>query len=145
MEAPEKMILCVAFDQNTKAGDGGMRSYKDSMLYSSEDWFKNKKYVDMGIGKRARGVVGLGVVSKFMVAALKVPDDPSKRASGGDPMYVTPTPIRLSLRRRLIDQALVRLDRRDQLDAEQVSAFRDAGSAGKVSFKRRQRSSRLTL
>lgn len=83
LEAPEKMILCVAFDQNTKAG--GMRSYKDSMLYSSDDWFAKKKFVDMGIGKRARGVVGLGVVSKFMVAALKVPDEGTKRA-GGDPM-----------------------------------------------------------
>lgn len=79
LEAPEKMILCVAFDPSVK---GGMKSYKDSMLYSSDDWFASKKFVDMGIGKRARGVVGFGVVSKFMVAALKVGEE--KRA--GDPM-----------------------------------------------------------
>ena len=85
-EAPEKMVLCVAFDPNTKPGPGGMHSYKDSLLYSSDDWFENKRFVDMGIGKRARGVMGLGVVSKFMVAALRVAQDGAKRASGGDPM-----------------------------------------------------------
>ena len=86
VEAPEKMVLCVAFDQSMKPGDGGAHDYKESRLYSSEDWFQNKKFVDMGIGKRARGVMGLGVVSKFMVAALKMDDDGRSRANGGDPM-----------------------------------------------------------
>ena len=84
--APEKLVICIAWDQSRKPGDGGMHSLKESRLYSSEDWFANKKFVDMGIGKRARGVIGLGVVSKFMVAALKVSDDGSRRATGGDPM-----------------------------------------------------------
>jgi len=87
LAAPEKMVLCVAFDQNIKPGDGGAHSYKESRLYSSNDWFANKKFVDMGIGKRARGVMGLGVVSKFMVVALKMDDDGSRsRSGGGDPM-----------------------------------------------------------
>lgn len=86
VEAPEKMVLCVAFDQSMKPGDGGMHSYKESRLYSSNDWFATRKFVDMGIGKRARGVMGLGIVSKFMVAALKVIEDGSRRATGGDPM-----------------------------------------------------------
>ncbi|WVQ82331.1 hypothetical protein IAT38_004459 [Cryptococcus sp. DSM 104549] len=89
IDAPESLIFCVAFDQSMKPGNGGMHSYKESRLYSSSDWFANKKFVDLGIGKRARGVVGLGVVSKFMVVALKVTDgDGSKRASGADPMHL---------------------------------------------------------
>ena len=88
-DAPEKLVFCVAFDQNVNPGNGGMRNYKDSLLYSSDDWFvNNKKFVDLGVGKRARGVVGLGVVSKFMVVALKAGDDGARRATGGDPMFV---------------------------------------------------------
>ncbi|KAK4688992.1 hypothetical protein P7C73_g1101, partial [Tremellales sp. Uapishka_1] len=89
VNAPEKLVFCVAFDQSMKPGDGGMHSYKESRLYSSEDWFESKKFVDLGIGKRARGVVGLGVVSKFMVVALRVLDgDGGRRAVGGDPMHL---------------------------------------------------------
>lgn len=84
--APESLIFCVAFDQSQKPGRGGMHSYKESRLFSSEDWFATKKFVDLGIGKRARGVVGLGVVSKFMVVALRAEGTTTKRASGGDPM-----------------------------------------------------------
>jgi hypothetical protein len=69
-----------------KPSNGGMHSYKESRLYSSSDFYATKKYVDLGIGKKARGVVGLGVVSKFMVAALKVVEGDAKRAVGGDPM-----------------------------------------------------------
>ncbi|KIR51702.1 signal sequence binding protein [Cryptococcus gattii Ru294] len=89
--APESLIFCVAFDQSQKPGSGGMHSYKESRLFSSEDWFATKKFVNLGIGKRARGVVGLGVVSKFMVVALRAEGTTTKRASGGDPMslYVT--------------------------------------------------------
>jgi hypothetical protein len=83
-EAPKNLVFCVAFDQSQKPGDGGMHSFRESRLYSSDDWFETKKFVDLGIGKKARGVVGLGVVSKFMVAALRA--DTSRRATGGDPM-----------------------------------------------------------
>ncbi|WVO13483.1 hypothetical protein L204_101103 [Cryptococcus depauperatus] len=84
--APESLIFCTAFDASQKPGNGGMHSIKESRLYSSEDWFENKRFVDLGIGKRARGVVGLGVVSKFMVVALSLTDGLSKRAASGDPM-----------------------------------------------------------
>ncbi|WWC63338.1 uncharacterized protein I303_105938 [Kwoniella dejecticola CBS 10117] len=86
VNAPESLIFCVAFDESNKSG--GMHSVKESRLYSSEDWFDTKKFVDLGIGKKARGVVGLGVVSKFMVAALKVTEGDARRASGGDPMHL---------------------------------------------------------
>ena len=85
VNAPESLIFCVAFDSSTKP-NGGMHSIQESRLYSSSDWFTTKKFVDLGIGKKARGVVGLGVVSKFMVAALKVADTTTRRAAGGDPM-----------------------------------------------------------
>ena len=88
VDAPEKMVLCVAFDPKSKPEEGGWHSYKDSRLYASSDWFETSSYVDMGIGKRARGIVGLGVVSKFMVAALRGVQDGSRRAAGGDPMQL---------------------------------------------------------
>lgn len=86
MNAPESLVFCVAFDQSMKPGSGGMHSIKESRLYSSSDWFATKKFVDLGIGKKARGVVGLGVVSKFMVAALRADEGLTRRATGGDPM-----------------------------------------------------------
>lgn len=82
-DASENMVFCVAFDESQKPG---AHSFKESRLYSSEDWFKTKRFVDMGIGKRAEGVVGLGVVSKFMVVAMKMEETEVKRANGGDPM-----------------------------------------------------------
>lgn len=84
-DAPEKLVFCIAFDPNTTPSDG-VYSFKDSRLYSSEDWFKTPKYVDLGIGKKAKGVVGLGVVSKFMIVALKVPDEHASATGNGDPM-----------------------------------------------------------
>lgn len=87
LNAPESLVFCVAFDASLKPGNGGMHSYKESRLYSSQDWFATKTFVDLGIGKKARGVVGLGVVSKFMVVALKVVEgEGRRRATGGDPM-----------------------------------------------------------
>lgn len=89
VNAPDSLIFCIAFDPSLKPGANGEHSYKDSRLYQSSDWFKNgaAEYVDLGIGKRARGVVGLGVVSKFMVVALKVIESEGKRAgAGNDPM-----------------------------------------------------------
>lgn len=80
------MVFCIAYDQSRKPGSGGMHSIKESRLYSSEDWFETTKVEDLGIGRRARGVVGLGVVSKFMVVALRVATEESRRATGGDPM-----------------------------------------------------------
>jgi hypothetical protein len=73
-----------------------MRSLRDSRLYSSTDFFVSERtFVDLGIGKDARGVVGIGGVQKYLVTALKPaslfvdPDKPD--ASHGDEMilYVT--------------------------------------------------------
>ncbi|KAL7415743.1 hypothetical protein BDY24DRAFT_337902 [Mrakia frigida] len=84
------LIFCIAFDQSTKAGDA--HSLLESRLYSSKDWFeKDNTVVDLGIGKRARGLVGLGVVSKFVVAALKadlVEGGGGSGGAGGDPMHL---------------------------------------------------------
>lgn len=87
LDVPKELIYCVAFDiaaseDGSKdslldkleklATTGGMRSVTDSRLYSSNDFFKqDKTFVDMGIGKGARGVVGIGAVKGYIVAAMK--------------------------------------------------------------------------
>ncbi|WVR07517.1 hypothetical protein IAU60_004559 [Kwoniella sp. DSM 27419] len=85
VSAPDSLVFCIGFDQSNKPG-GGMHQVRESRLYSSEDWFENKKFVDLGIGKRARGVVGLGVVSKFMVVALKSGEEGLSKRAGGNAM-----------------------------------------------------------
>lgn len=83
VEAPEKRIFCIAFP--TKSADGHQK-YEDARLYQSDDWFENKEFVDLGIGKQARGVVGMGIVSKFMVVAVKTPGE--MKRSNSDPMQL---------------------------------------------------------
>ena len=75
IDAPQDLVFCIAFDSNTKPGG---HSVRQSRLYSSVDWFATKKVVDLG--GRGTGVVGLGVVSKFIVCAVKMGD------SARDPM-----------------------------------------------------------
>ncbi|GMK59242.1 hypothetical protein CspeluHIS016_0702570 [Cutaneotrichosporon spelunceum] len=84
VEAPESLIFCIAFSAKP---EGGQKKYDEARLFQSQDWFQNKEYVDLGIGKQARGVVGLGIVSKFMVVAVKSPGAASKRANN-DPMQL---------------------------------------------------------
>ncbi|KAG8984319.1 vacuolar protein sorting/targeting protein PEP1, partial [Tulasnella sp. 427] len=67
-DASSNLILCVAFDEKSTNGEHTLSS---SRLYASEDYFKTKQIIDFGLGKQGRGVVALGIVSKFMVAALK--------------------------------------------------------------------------
>lgn len=101
-DVPKEMVYCVAFETSAAsesmssstfddildkleklATSGGMRSITDSRLYSSLDFFeKEKTFVDMGIGRNARGVVGIGAVKGFIVAALK-PGVTSSEPSGG--------------------------------------------------------------
>lgn len=68
-----------------------MRSLKESRLYSSEDFFeKDRSFVDLGIGKEARGIVGIGSVSKYLVIALKPINGGSNEPSGNEMiLYVT--------------------------------------------------------
>ncbi|GAA5934219.1 hypothetical protein JCM1841_004702 [Sporobolomyces salmonicolor] len=81
---PDELIYCAAFEPpstssaSTSLSDafssllGGPRTLKESRLYSSTDFFENDHtFVDLGIGKEARGVVGIGGVQKYLVAALK--------------------------------------------------------------------------
>lgn len=60
------------------------RSIKESRLYSSTDFFvKDRTFVDLGIGKEARGVVGVGGVSKYLVTALRPPVAGGTDGGGG--------------------------------------------------------------
>ena len=73
------LVFCVAFDKS--AVENGGLSVSSSRLFSSEDFFQNEKnIVDFGLSnpKASRGVIGLGVVSKFLIAAVKdVTSDPT--------------------------------------------------------------------
>jgi photosystem II stability/assembly factor-like uncharacterized protein len=84
VDTPEDVVFCVAYD--TKPSDN--HRLTDARLYRSDNWFESKEYVDLGIGKRAVGVVGFGVVSKFMVVAVQSRGD-KKRAESPMMMFVS--------------------------------------------------------
>lgn len=95
-DVPDSLIFCAAYEPpSTDAASaakkptfsdaissllgGPPRALKESRLYSSTDWFSSEhEFVDLGIGKEARGVVGIGGVQKYLVTALK----PSAAQSG---------------------------------------------------------------
>ncbi|CAE6471894.1 hypothetical protein ACGC1H_003813 [Rhizoctonia solani] len=74
---PASQVFCVAFDRNS--ADGSVNA-KSSRLYTSSDWFnKETELIDFGLGQRAaRGVTAIGIMSKFMVAALRDPTGKSR-------------------------------------------------------------------
>ncbi|KAI5476446.1 signal sequence binding protein [Pseudohyphozyma bogoriensis] len=94
---PDELVYCVAFEPPASDASAttslsnllsGVRTLRESRLYSSFDFFdKDKNFVDLGIGKEARGVVGIGGVQKYLVTALK----PTTTAgdSGEMVLYVT--------------------------------------------------------
>lgn len=94
-KVPDERVFCIAFDGSQKGKQGGgYHSVRESRLFKSDDWFEEEaKYVDLGIGKRAQGIVGLGVASRYMVVALKALDSSGLAnraggAAGGDPMHL---------------------------------------------------------
>lgn len=80
-DAPPSLIYCAAFEPPSERSSssklsslfgGGMRSLSESRLYSSTDFFKkDRTFVDLGIGREAKGVVGIGGIQKYIVCALK--------------------------------------------------------------------------
>ena len=84
--AAKESILCVAFEPSTSQSQSesaempdlsaALRSLRESRLYVSTDFFTTQaQLVDLGIGKEARGVVGIGAVQGFLVVALKPTSD----------------------------------------------------------------------
>lgn len=78
LNVPDELVYCVAFEPPTTSDAqsssllSGMRTLRESRLYSSTDFFdKDTSFVDLGIGKDARGVVGIGGVQKYLVTAIK--------------------------------------------------------------------------
>lgn len=99
----DKLILCIAWEppaSTTGSGDSSTldrfkqglvdwlaqaRSVRDSRLYASTDFFdKDKRVVDLGLGIRdSRGLVGMGAVQKYLVAAVKPAAGSDEKAGGG--------------------------------------------------------------
>ncbi|KAF9450688.1 vacuolar protein sorting/targeting protein 10 [Macrolepiota fuliginosa MF-IS2] len=78
------LVYCVAFDTPSSTGS---HSYSSSRLYSSTDFFEKEKTVeDFGIGKNAKGVIALAIVSKYAVVAMK---DVTEASNGEMLLYVT--------------------------------------------------------
>ena len=84
-DAPSDLIFCIAWDADSADGS---HSIESSRLIASTDYFgEDREVIDFGIGTRlSRGVVALGVVNKFMVAALR---DLSSGNNGEMVLYVT--------------------------------------------------------
>lgn len=87
-DAANEMVFCVAFgspDQQRR-DKPPTRTLRESRLYASKDFFQNDKtLVDLGIGERqARGIVGLGTVQSFLVAALKPTSDDSPNGTNDE-------------------------------------------------------------
>lgn len=83
------LIFCIAFSPLEGSGSkGDAHSIAESRLYKSDNWFGSMELVDFSVGKESSGVVGLGVVSKFVVAALRadVTGGGGTGGGGGDPM-----------------------------------------------------------
>ncbi|GAA6013403.1 hypothetical protein JCM11491_006065 [Sporobolomyces phaffii] len=80
---PPSLVYCASFEPPSSSAPStspSRSSLKESRLYSSTDFFeKDNQFVDLGIGKEARGIVGIGGVQKYLVTALK----PSSLGDGG--------------------------------------------------------------
>lgn len=108
--APDPLVFCIAYDTIASSaassssigttlksafGDwlAQAKSVRDSRLYSSNDFFvKDKKVVDLGVGTRdSRGLVGMGAVQKYIVAAVKPTNifaEPGQSGDGSDEMLL---------------------------------------------------------
>jgi hypothetical protein len=84
-EGPSDLVFCIAWEADNK---DSTHSIESSRLILSEDFFvEDRQIVDFGIGTRlSRGVLAMGVVGKFLVAALK---DVSNGNDGEMILYVT--------------------------------------------------------
>ncbi|KAF8600483.1 signal sequence binding protein [Ceratobasidium sp. AG-I] len=79
-QRPTSQVFCVAFDKTSAEAS---KSSRTSRLFTSQDWFqKDIEIIDFGVGERAsRGVTAVGIVSKFMVVALRDPTGKSAELS----------------------------------------------------------------
>ncbi|CAG8513439.1 13693_t:CDS:10 [Funneliformis mosseae] len=65
-ETPEQTIYCIYYQ-----GTGSLRKPSDYRLTQSEDFFENWEYVNFNSDGDVSGVIGLGTIKKYLVAAVK--------------------------------------------------------------------------
>ncbi|KAM0787341.1 hypothetical protein ACM66B_003430 [Microbotryomycetes sp. NB124-2] len=96
-DVPDELVYCVAYEPPANSLSEKLNNYisstravVESRLYSSTDFFvSDKTFVDLGIGREARGVVGIGGVQKYIVTALRPSPGGSGDGSGEMVLYVT--------------------------------------------------------
>ncbi|KAN0063715.1 vacuolar protein sorting/targeting protein PEP1 [Thecaphora frezii] len=84
-----KRIFCIAWEDASQ-----MSKWKratpiaaTTRLFESDDFFKTRKMVDLGLGRNARSFAGLGPSKKFLVTALR--ENQGANDSPGMVLYVT--------------------------------------------------------
>ncbi|SNX87401.1 related to VPS10 domain-containing receptor SorCS1 precursor [Melanopsichium pennsylvanicum] len=90
-EEAMKRIFCIAWEDATdatkkrrSATDGGA-----TRLFQSDDFFKTKKMVDLGLGRNAKQFAGLGPSKRFLVTALRDSQGGSSKAGTEMALFVT--------------------------------------------------------
>lgn len=70
--AAMQRVFCIAWDESTdnRAANAGTSKTR---LYESDDFFQTKRLVDLGLGRDARGFMGLGASRRYLIAALQAP------------------------------------------------------------------------
>ncbi|KAI3629041.1 hypothetical protein CBS9595_000113 [Malassezia furfur] len=81
--AAMQRVFCIAWDEsaNNRAANAGSSKTR---LYESDDFFQTKRLVDLGLGRDARGFMGLGASRRYLIAALQAPGTARELA-----LYVT--------------------------------------------------------
>ncbi|WFD03416.1 vacuolar protein sorting/targeting protein PEP1 [Malassezia obtusa] len=73
-DAAKRRVFCIAWDESAHdQTPGGQQGASKTRLYESDDFFKTKRIVDLGLGRDARGFLGLGASRRYLITALRAP------------------------------------------------------------------------
>lgn len=67
-------IFCLAWDESVhQNAPTGQQSASKTRMWASDDFFKTRRIVDLGLGRDARGFMGLGASRRYLITALQDP------------------------------------------------------------------------